>query len=315
MPFLYVHAGHGKTGSSFIQSTLANSQETLKQHNIVYPLSGQMKSDAARGISTGNGSIFLGETSILLNREIDGGNSILVSGEILFNCIHSQEVIKLTEMIVERYKLDGVKCLLFIRNPVEHAASFYQQLVKREGYTASVESFFGSYKTPKIVNKIIKGASRFTDYSLTVRNYSNARKKLNNEVAEWLDLPQSVLRPPSAVNVNRSLTRGELLMQRELNQRLGRSGHVLSDHLCNNLPDIKSEKYIPSKSDQDAMWLRLKSEIEEVNSKIDKAHHYRKDVLPPTSEPGQEHVFSEDQIREIIDGFCNEIERKKTSND
>jgi hypothetical protein len=311
MPFLYVHVGHGKTGTSFIQSTLAKSQAPLEKHGIVYPLNERMKAEAERGISSGNGAVLLSEPSLLNSVRVNKGNSILVSGEALFNRLQSRDVVKLTESIVERYQLNGLRCLLFIRNPVEHAASFYQQLVKREGYSASVESFFKTYKTPQAVNRFIKSFSRFSNRTLTIKNYSNVRKHLAEEVAQWLDLPESALEFPSSMNVNRSLTRGELVMQRELNRRLGRSGHVLSDRLCNNLPDVKSEKSIPAVRDQEKMWLRLQPEIEEVNSKIESSHHYRKSLSAANSEPGQKHLFSEDQIREIVDGFCNEIDRWK----
>ena len=310
MPRLFIHVGHGKTGSSFIQSTFANSINNLKENRIVYPVNDRIRLAASGGISSGNGSMLLNEFKILENHNIKSDDSILVSGEILFNKLLSKDVIENTEAILSKFNITEISCLLFIRDPIAHAASFYQQLIKREGYTSSIESFFETYKTPQVVYSFIKELSTRPMYSITVNNYSYVKKDINQCVADWLSIPKSSLSPPNISTVNRSLTHGELTMQRYLNTALGRSGNIISDRLCEKLPHIKSEVFLPDSHSQNQLWARLNPAIEKVNAMIDPKHHYTNDSKSPSIDQEQDTFkFSSAQLREIVDGFSQEIVR------
>src|SRR5262245_28751429 len=59
MKTLYLHIGHGKTGTSYLQSSLALSIERLADRNIVYPRMGSVERGAKGLISSGNGSVFV----------------------------------------------------------------------------------------------------------------------------------------------------------------------------------------------------------------------------------------------------------------
>src|SRR5699024_2202324 len=126
---------------------------------------------------------------------------------------------------------------LFIRDPIEHASSWYQQSIKRAGNTGSIDSWYETeYIDPIRVGNIIDLVAHEPNIDLTVWNYSKRKHDLLALVAQWLDIPaDSLATPPHAV-VNRSLTSGELEMQRAINRYLGRSGRLVSDRLCNRLP-------------------------------------------------------------------------------
>jgi len=312
MPRLLIHVGHGKTGSSFIQSTFANSLDALRNQKIVYPMNTQMRQAAKGSISSGNAAILLDQPKLFKKYKIGPDESILISGEILFNKLFSKSTMKNIDYILREFKITEVKCLLFIRNPIEHAASFYQQLVKREGYTSPIESFFEIYKTPQVVSSFIKRVSRKENYSISVKNYSNLREDLNQEVANWLMVPVSSLTPPDIPIVNRSLTLGELEMQRQLNIHLGKSGRVIADKLCEQLPNIRSEILLADLDSQKSLLKRLESSMDDVNSQIDSRHHYDKEPLSPPTIPTEPlYKFSSEQIRVIVDGFNKELLRVK----
>lgn len=315
MTSLYVHVGHGKTGSSFIQSTFANSVDELRKNKIVYPANETILKAAKGGISSGNGSVLLNQLQILSKCKIQADESILISGEILFNKLLSKDTIKNTNHILEKYNISEINCLLFIRNPIEHAASFYQQLIKREGYTSSIESFLKTYKTPQVVSSLLDQISKRIGYTIDVRNYSNIKKNINQEVADWLNIPTSVLKPPGNSTVNRSLTLGELEAQRFLNQHLGKSGNLLSDRLCEELPDIRSEKLLPDQEAQRELLDRLGPYIESVNKKTQPNHQYKKDLLTPSANKTEStYKFTSEQLRIIIGGLGKAILRLKSKN-
>ena len=48
-----------------------------------------------------------------------------------------------------------IEILLFIRNPVGHAASLWQQYVKTGGGTAPIEAFFEKYSVPELVARFL----------------------------------------------------------------------------------------------------------------------------------------------------------------
>ena len=61
-----------------------------------------------------------------------------------------------------------------------------------------------------------------------VRNYSRCKGRLLEETAAWMGLADDALKRPSTKRVNRSMTRGELVLQMALNSQLGPSGPLLS---------------------------------------------------------------------------------------
>lgn len=278
MSTLYLHVGHGKTGSSYIQSSLALSDDALWQQGIVYPR--HHSHDRARGgaISSGNGGLLFDQQWRPDTEHL--GRDWLFSDENLFQRLITPNFVDQLEGRMTALKIETLSILLFIRDPVDHAQSAYQQSIKRGGKTWSVEAFFDQYNLPRRVKRFLDRYSEGAE--LTVRNYSRCRQALLPQVESWLGVEKPMIVPPTPV-VNRSLTRAELQFQRALNAQLESGSHFVADALCEELPGIKAESVLPAKDVQEAMLSRLADAIESVNQRLQPQHQYATDCFDMTA--------------------------------
>ena len=86
---IVLHAGHGKTGTSAIQSALAISADALLENGIYYPINPIERERASRfEITSGNWkhnpSISLSEQCLQLADSNAAGHTIVLSSESLF---------------------------------------------------------------------------------------------------------------------------------------------------------------------------------------------------------------------------------------
>lgn len=236
----FLHIGQPKTGTSFLQACLANTD--LAQHNICYPIEQDVKQRARQGkITSGNYRPMPGVLERIINNAVNSElPNLLISSESLFGGIASQDHAFLNELY-NRLKPRRVYALCYVRNPVEHAVSVYQQMVKRGGFTGTFEESLAQYKMPE---KTVRALSEFRAFNVdyTVLNYSNYKKCLKKTFEQWLGLPHDSLVKPVSVQVNRSLTNSELELQKHFNRFFGKEARsFISDPLCNNVADIQSD--------------------------------------------------------------------------
>jgi len=311
MKVLYLHIGHGKTGSSFIQSSLAGSRKALSERGIYYPEVPGMNSAARGSISSGNGSLLFGEA--LFNQVLAGSSptdSLLFSSEHIFEKFNEDQFNSNIQEICHRYKIERVEILLFIRNPIEHAASIFQQSIKRGGMVHSISECFETYDGPQKVANLLNHKIEFgPEVKITVKNYSYLTNDILEHFSGWLGLPKAILNLPQIPLINRSLTFGELEFQRHVNGVLGVSGHLVSDRLCSRLPNIKADKIFPDKADQVKMYDRLSPEIDMVNSKIPIEQQYKQEIKLGIDTDSDEIIFTREQIKLLAQGLANEILR------
>lgn len=302
MAKLFLHIGHGKTGSSYIQSSLAASHRILQENGLTYPAHADIAHAAGGGISSGNRAQFL---SLVKQKNPSIEGDMLFSSEFFFAYLVGKEPEPIRRFIADNFS--EVRILLFIRDPVAHASSSYLQMVKI-GYTQPIEAFFARYKIPKAVNRFLDSLATLPQTELTVENYT-AVKDVVSVVESWLGLDRDALsRPPVAV-VNRSLTRAELELQRRLNLHLGRPYRPLAWALCNALPDLTSDPVYPSTAVQEELWTRLADEIERVNSRVKAEARYRKDrdIHVPTVSDDERCEFSREQLDVVAKVIADEI--------
>ena len=132
--------------------------------------------------------------------------------------------------------------LLYLRDPVDHAVSHYQQSVKRGNYTGTLADSLGLYRLPAQTLRVLE-VLRGAGAEVTILNYSRHRARLLPTLENWLGLAPGTLEIPPVAQVNRSPTRAELELQRLVNASEARqSWRVVSDPLCNQLPEIRSEQ-------------------------------------------------------------------------
>lgn len=310
MSQLYLHVGHGKTGSSYIQSSLALSQDVLLERGIDYPES-KSASRAKKGrITSGNGAML---RSVVEQHYEAKEEKVLLSSEVLFHDIVDGKLDSVLDQLGEG-RFTSVNILLFTRDLVEHAASSYQQMIKRGGSTISIEDMFSRYKQPELVSKFIDRCQQYSNIKITICNYSNCKSNVLQEVESWLDLPQGLLIIPGIDNVNRSMTRSELRLQKGINSVLGMSGQLVSDRLCDSLPDIKPEKSLPAVEIQQAMLNRLKSSYEYVDAHASSKHQYNNVTISVDEDSLRDdnYVFTGRQIDTVAQGLAGEIKRLKS---
>ena len=315
MKKLFLHVGQDKTGSSFIQSCLAkNAAALLKKYQINYPLE-KVNNNAAKGhISSGNGRLFL-ENDLSLIRHMKRHHktaSLLFSQEELYLHLLKDNYWNNTKVFKRRLDIEQVSLLLFIRDPIEHACSLYQQKIKRGGKVITIEDFFENYHTPLNIQNFLDKALDSRCH-VKVLNYSVEKNTIAQRVEQWLGIEENCLVLPEIEIVNRSMTLGELELQRYLNGVLGKSGMLLSDKLCHKLPDIKPDNMVPSVEVQNALLERLRPAMEYINSRIDKRQQYRYTLLPETVN-SDSLVFSKQQLQVVIESLAHKIKALENKN-
>lgn len=265
---LQLHVGHGKTGSSFLQSWLAaNASVLLAQHQLLYPqvcpfTRARDRRAEQSQFSLGNGFV--------LNPVLEAGvswrrqqrwwrrlcrqqgvqpeqlSSLMFSHEPWARQLPSQwpQLLQLAELM----EAQAVDCWLLVRDPLDHALSVYGQMVKRHGFSGSVEDWLGIYDFPEVLMRFLDEveASR-QNVCLRVDHYGSQRQELLACLKQWLVLPSAG--PWHAITgelVNRSLTPSELTLMRWLNARDPNLALRTGDHLIQRLPQLRGAGGAPS---------------------------------------------------------------------
>ncbi|MGR3805877.1 hypothetical protein [Marinibacterium profundimaris] len=294
---LYLHIGHSKTGSSFLQASFANSVDVLAAHGIDYPGD---PSEAATGwkISSGNGQALLTDPPEAFSVTRD---RVFFSAERLFRAFAVEpDWSGRLAAFCAHHDIGEVEVLMFLRDPIPHAESSYQQMVKRGGATESVEATFANYAYPELVRDALKRDYGAVPVTWHLFNYDRHKTELIEITERFLDLPAGSLVRGGDRPVNRSMTASELTVLRGLNAHDPRAASALADALCNEVPDVDSETVFPARPVQREMLRRLSRAMAEVDAMLDEGERYGTELCQPAREP-RRHVFTPQQI-EILTG-------------
>lgn len=314
---IFLHVGHGKTGSSFIQSAFALSVDVLMDSNIFYPdFGGSLQSARMGWVSSGNfpiGKMSLIECALQAVKEYPDGKAILISNEMLFGQLVGKPGL---DLIADLKKADFEPHILcFIRDPMDHAVSHYQQTVKRSGSIKEFKEYLEKYSLPPQVGDFIKYMQE-AGAQTTLLNYSRHRNEVISATESWLGLAPGVLNRPDRRAVNRSITNGELMLQLEFNRHLGRkSAALICDPLCNLLPNVKSEFPTIHRDDLASFLDRMRAQVEPVNRILGNEEGYEVpdigDAIGRFRDPDDEteFSFSREQIEIIAQQICDRIKK------
>ena len=281
MRTLYLHIGHSKTGSSFLQASFANSLAAMAEHGIEYP---GAPSEAATGwkISSGNGQPLLNTPP----EEFEiTGDKVFFSAERLFRAFAVEEgwPARLAAFC-KVHDIGAVEVLMFLRDPIPHAESSYQQMVKRGGSVDTVETTFTNYTQPEMVRDALTRDYGPVKVNWHLFSYDRNKTGLLPITEAFLGLPEGTLVRGGDKAVNRSMTAGELTILRGLNAHDPAAASLLADALCNEVPEIASETVYPSTEAQQAMIDRLSGAIAEVDAMLAPSERYSVDLRPPADE-------------------------------
>ena len=302
-PKLILHIGHGKTGTSYIQSTLALNIDNLKKYNIHYPLHKSFSS-AVKGLTTsGNGNL-------IFNPKFTIDQTTLLSDEGLCYRLSIDDNFK---RFVQRHNCD-LEIILYTRNVVEMLASRWGQYIKTGLGVLSFDEFisadkFNSYET---VLWWVEASKKF-NFTLKLRNYSSHKSSLINVFyQDLLNAPVDfdIILPETKI-INRSMTISELKLQTAFNRFFKESGSFISSALIKKLPNIESEQPIISQMNYDKLYKRYNAVINKINSFIDPNEKiiiegYLKYNSNGTRFDDSEYNFNQDQIEVIAEALANE---------
>lgn len=313
---LYLLVGHSKTGTSWVQAALRENRAALDDAGLDYPTPRGIGDEQGAEIGQGNGLALAAGPAEAMATGLGGldrsacPNGVVLSSEEFFPRLALYEDPAALPRAALAAGFDRVEILLFIRNPVGHAASLWQQFLKRGGGSAPVETFFENYKVPELVASFLDRFMAMDRVGLTCLNYDRHRRDLLIPVCTWLGMPAGALSPPRASTINRGMTRAELALQVALNRRIGRAGRILSDALCVGLPELPPDRIYPDSVCQNAMCDRLAPALDRVNERLPEIERYRHDIVPTRGSAGETtFAFDPEQVELIGAALGGEIRR------
>jgi hypothetical protein len=304
MRTLWLHVGCHKTGSSFLQASLAASVERLAAAGVRYPVDPDAGSAAL--IPVGNG---LG----VWRRLADGPDwpegersDLLFSSEILHTRLRDPWALASLRRRARAAGVERVVAVVYLRGPVDHAASWYQQQVKRHGTTRFVAEFFEDYAYPATTVALLDALAEVGE--LRVRNYDVERRRLAASLEEVLELPEGTLVTPAAA-VNRSLTRAELGLQRRVNERLGPSGELVADVLCEEFPAVPAETELPPEPVQRRMLARQAAALDRLDALLPEGQPLDRGTRSPPVGAGT--PLTAAQLEAVVGRLVEEVRERR----
>ncbi len=307
---LICHIGHGKTGSSYIQSVLAINATLLESAGIHYP-------EAADHHKALKGLISSGNYQFLESDRVFSGPTTLISGERLFNALPKGD--KLETLVLS--KSNDVTVVLYVRDIIDFLVSAWLQSVKKADCTVDLDDFLPRKAEVHCARLLWWAkASQRQGFRLIIRNYSRHRTNLlrtffsdlfegspSSELIDRLTLPPT----PS---VNRSLSTVECKIQMEFNKRLAGTGRFLGTAFVNSLPNIKAQKPRIDPVSYRTVRALISPTVEEFNSFLDPAERLLIEPIEGWNDssaadvPGRYHI-SEEQICILVEAISTELLR------
>ena len=237
---MILHIGHGKTGSSAIQSFLSLNAGQLMKLGLIFPMDEETEHSKEGKISSGNYKVLLNETI-----EFPEDKTIIFSGEHLFWELLDEDVF--SKKVIN--KIDRLTVILYTRNVMDFLHSHFDQSIKRDGATDTIDNFLlhSNNKTYEHIFDWIK-MSTIYDFKLIIKNYSNYKENILNSFLGLLEnsiskeiLPIDKFKMPKRIMVNRSLDNIERQNLMILNNLDPRFASKISDLWVEEFPNRKSE--------------------------------------------------------------------------
>ena len=305
---VFIHVGHGKTGTSFLQNAMAINRNVLSAHGIEF-LSAKSDEDANAGLVTsGNARDCLTSLSALNDflDQTDSAKSVLLSSEFAFlhfpNLIESEEGAAALFEILIRHGIDAIDLLLFIRNPISFAVSDWLQRVKAHRGTDTIEEFLESQhaRYPERASRLLDLVDGRNFVSLTIFNYSRHRDEILDLFCGWLSIDAAEWRLPKRRHVNRSLTYSEAYVCRALNASGARFAGHLGKHLVDEVDNPPLTPICLSQPVQEAFIQSVYHSMEKVSARTACGHGYEIDWIGLQDGQEVELVFNEKQVDIIV---------------
>ena len=267
MKDVILHVGHGKTGSSYLQSFLSLNKGRLAEMGIYYPHHPSFREAKAGRITSGNGAHLM-----RAGYAIKDDQTSLFSSEFLFHSLLERDLLQ--RKVLD--KSDRVRVIVYTRNVMEMLASTWGQHVKRGGETRSFDQYLREADIPHfraLLTWFLK--SRTHGFDIVARNYSVHREEVVQDfmntlmdAPDFFALHQDLFAFPQVKTINRSMTEFEYAFLRIMNRSAPKLGKQISDAWVNQLPDIASEPPKVAADTFESMRDRYLPVIEDINSHL-----------------------------------------------
>ena len=171
---------------------------------------------------------------------------------------------------------EGVRVLLFVRDPLEHAVSLYGEMVKAHGCAEPLDEWLGHYRLLDHLEAFLDAVEACPILECTILNYSRVRERVVEALATWLNLDSSeAWTTPDRDRVNRSLTMSELRVQRIANRWLGPTAACIGRRLVEDLPRTRASPPVPSQEACERFEARLRDQVLRLNARLPEDSRYR----------------------------------------
>lgn len=270
---IFLHIGHGKTGTSSIQSVLAKAQADLEAANILYPFDASFE-DARKGfISSGNipphGITNWFEYCMMqVIQKQPNYKAYIFSNENLF--WHMDQFFSEVEDYREHFDFE---IILSVRNPFDMLCSTYQQVVKRNGAAMGFDEYlveqdfleFHAVQAVTILERL-----EASQIKVNLLNYTAIGRNIGSRVLAALNI-NDLADCHIAENaiVNRSLDAAELQLLLLINFAFGvETGAKVSDDLVNRLPNLSPAKLNFSEDFVELIKNKMQPIVDQLNTRL-----------------------------------------------
>jgi hypothetical protein len=283
---IYLHIGHGKTGTSSIQSVLAKAEADLKAANVSYPYDPSFANAKKGLISSGNIDVqknkkdWLERVIMQATQNQSAHKTFIFSSEIIF--WHMDPFFSGFDKYKNEWDFEIVLC---VRDPFDTLSSTYQQFVKQSGYTISFEQFLEQhdFKEQHAIRAVTL-LKQFAELQIKTNlfNYTAIGRNICSRVLEAMNIHAVASKHISEVKtVNRSLNAAELQLALLLNSAFGRAaGARVSNALVNELPELHSTTLTYSPESVTNIKKNMQPFVDELNLRLPKAEHL---ILNPSA--------------------------------
>ena len=281
MEKIILHIGHGKTGTSYIQSALSLNKDYLRDKGINYPANKSFK-QAFQGLPTsGNGDLFL-------KKNFRFNNTVLFSDEGLHDRLLMGDNF---EKLFLRHDLDSIKVILYSRNLLELQYSAYLQWLQTGLGASDFNEYVSLYPPP--YKQVLDWLKKSNDigFNLVFRNYSNYKNTLLKRFFSDLlgDIDFSDINIPEIHKINRSLNISEASLCSVLYSRLGADSKYFANQFITNFPNMQNQKIKISENTYNYLLSQYKGIVSEINSIVNINEHisieefdvYNKNAIDP----------------------------------
>ena len=274
---LFLHIGHGKTGTSAIQSSLAIASNDLAGQGISYPIQQSLRDRASRlEITSGNwepnSEVSLSDELLEITKNNGDNSKIILSSESLFWLI--------PELIQNKSKWENnidIHIILAVREIEEMLSSEYQQRVKRHGDSMPLEQFLRARhfisshhaKAAEIIDLMSQ-----SNISNTIINYSRHKRDISQLIFKYIGAEE--LYPADQMAgaiINRSLSRKELEILITINALYYRKfpwiSARISDALIKNQPQLEAQQCKLAKPQLEKVYEKNDAYLQIINACLD----------------------------------------------